>query len=56
MLNNTGEANLNQKKEFSEYENVIVSRADKVNITKFDKVTLADVFEAIKGDQELKKK
>jgi len=56
MLNNTGEANLNQKKEFSEYENVIVSWADTVSITKFSTVTLADVFEAIKGDQELKKK
>ena len=56
MLNNTGETNLNQKKEFSEYENVIVSYADTVSITKFEKVTLADVFEAIKGNEELKKK
>ena len=56
MLNNTREANLNQKKEFSEYENVIVSYADTVSITQFEKVTLADVFEAIKGNEELKKK
>ncbi|MBK9097485.1 MAG: hypothetical protein IPM14_05025 [bacterium] len=56
MLNNTGEVNLNQKKEFSGFENVIVSWADTVSITKFENVTLADVFEAIKGDEELKKK
>jgi hypothetical protein len=52
MLNNSEETNLNQKKEFSEYENVIVSYADTVSITKFEKVTLADVFEAIKGNDE----
>jgi hypothetical protein len=56
MSNNSEETNLNQKKEFSEYENVIVSYADTVSITKFEKVTLADVFEAIKGNEELKKK
>jgi hypothetical protein len=56
MSNNSEETNLNQKKEFSEYENVIVSYADTVSITKFKKVTLTDVFEAIKGNEELKKK
>ena len=38
MSNNSEETNLNQKKEFSEYENVIVSYADTVSITKFKKL------------------
>ena len=56
MLNNTGEINLNKNKDFSEYENVIVSWADTVNNKYFKNNTLANTLEIIRTSDELKNK